>query len=353
MMTTAFRRRKLAVVSTAMTHQSQDNPSRLTAREADAGTRLDRFLAVNLAELSRSRLKRLIEAGHVRAGAVTITEPSYRVKPGEHFDLTVPPPEAAAPVGQPIPLQVVYEDADVIVIDKPAGMVVHPAPGNPDRTLVNALIAHCGASLSGIGGVRRPGIVHRIDKDTSGLLVAAKTDAAHAGLADQFARHTIERVYLALVWGRPAASAGAIDDNIGRDRHNRKKFAVVRSGGKTAMTRYKVVQGLGDAASLLAVRLTTGRTHQIRVHLSYLGHPVVGDPMYGRARRDRLRGLPPATAAAFNGFGRQALHAAVLGFDHPISGASLRFERPLPDDMAVLIAALGPRGGGKDGLILD
>ena len=353
MMTTAFSRRKLAVVSVAMTHQSQDNPRRLTAREADAGTRLDRFLAANLAELSRSRLKRLIEAGHLRAGAATITEPSYRVKPGQIFDLTVPPPAAAVALPQPIPLQVVYEDADLVVVDKPAGLVVHPAPGNPDRTLVNALIAHCGQSLSGIGGVLRPGIVHRIDKDTSGLLVAAKTDAAHAGLAEQFARHAIERVYLALVWGRPAQSVGEIAGNIGRDRRNRKKFAVVRAGGKSAITRYKVVGGLGDSVSLLAVRLTTGRTHQIRVHLGHLGHPVVGDRLYGRARRDRLRDLPPAAAAAFAGLGRQALHATVLGFDHPITGAGLRFECPLPADMATLIAALAPGAGGDSRLFTD
>ena len=315
----------------------------LTAREADAGDRLDRFLAANLAELSRSRLRRLIEAGHVRAGEATITEPSYRVKSGERYRVAVPAPEAPVPQAQRLALKVVHEDAQLIVIDKPAGLVVHPAPGNPDRTLVNALIAHCGDSLSGIGGVRRPGIVHRIDKDTSGLLVAAKTDAAHAGLAAQFARHTIERAYLALVWGRPASSAGEIAGNIGRDPRNRKKFTVLRPGGKSALTRYRVMRGLGAAVSLLTVRLATGRTHQIRVHLSHLGHPVVGDKLYGRARRRRVQTLPGPAEAALRDFPRQALHAALLGFDHPTTGAALRFESPLPADIAGLIGALEAR----------
>jgi 23S rRNA pseudouridine1911/1915/1917 synthase len=325
-----------------MTADLGDTIHWLTAGAADAGERLDRFLAGGLAgTLSRARLKALIEAGHVATAGQTITEPSHRVKPGQAYRLTLPPASEPEPAAQAIPLTVVYEDADLIVIDKPAGMVVHPAPGNPDRTLVNALIAHCGASLSGIGGVKRPGIVHRIDKDTSGLLVAAKHDAAHAGLANLFLRHDIERGYRAIVRGVPAPAKGEISGNIGRDPNERKRMTVRKVGGKSALTRYSVLERFSTHASLLDCRLESGRTHQIRVHLAHIGHPLLGDAVYGRARRGRTAKLPAHVQAAVAGFRRQALHAWLLGFVHPVTGQTLRFESPLPDDMRALISALG------------
>lgn len=313
--------------------------------EAQAGERLDRLLSLALTDrdppLTRTRLKQLILDGRVTKGGATIEDPSYRVKPGEVFTLLVPESIAAIPEGQAIPLDVVFEDADLIVVDKPAGMVVHPAPGNPDRTLVNALIAHCGASLSGIGGVRRPGIVHRIDKETSGLVVAAKTDRAHAGLAALFAKHDIERAYLALVWGLPGPAKGTIEASIGRDKLNRKKMAVVTGGGKTALTRYQVEEVFANGAvSLLRCELATGRTHQIRVHLADRGHGLLGDPLYGRSSKARLAALPDAAKIALGNFHRQALHATLLGFKHPVSGRNLSFSTPLPADMASLLAAL-------------
>ncbi len=302
--------------------------------------RLDRFLALHLVDLSRSRLKVLIEAGRVRVSDATISEPSFRVKSGSRISVFLPEPEPAVPEGQSIPLSIVFEDDDLIVIDKPAGMVVHPAPGSPDNTLVNALIAHCGASLSGIGGVRRPGIVHRIDKDTSGLLVAAKNDTAHRGLAAQFEKHTMTRAYLAVVYGRLSPMSGEIEGNIGRDPRNRKKMTVLHHGGKPALTRYKVERTFLDAASLVECRLATGRTHQIRVHLSSRGHPVVGDATYARSRRRRLTDVPEPVRQALAGFPRQALHAALLGFKHPRTGEAAEFESPLPDDMKALIDLL-------------
>jgi 23S rRNA pseudouridine1911/1915/1917 synthase len=321
---------------------------RAVAGGADAGLRLDRFLAQAILphapELSRSRVKSLIIAGHARAGGATITEPSHRVKPGLAYELAVPPPEPAVPAGQALPLTVVYEDDDLIVIDKAPGMVVHPAPGNPDRTLVNALIAHCGASLSGIGGVRRPGIVHRLDKGTSGIMVAAKTDAAHAGLSGQFSGHTIERVYVALVWGVPSPRQGAITGAIARHPVQRKKMAVPRAGsgqrGKAAATRYRVLQACGKFASLVECRPESGRTHQIRVHLSHIGHPLLGDAVYGGAQRGRLAAMPDAIAAAINRLDRAALHAKRLAFRHPRTGERLAFESPLPPDMQAALAAL-------------
>jgi 23S rRNA pseudouridine1911/1915/1917 synthase len=301
--------------------------------------RLDRYLAARLPALSRMRLKALIQQGNVRLGGVTITEPSHRVKRGDAIHLELPPPVPARPEPQAIALAIVYEDDELLVVDKPAGLVVHPAPGNPDRTLVNALLAHLGDRLSGIGGVKRPGIVHRLDKDTSGLLVVAKTDRAHAGLAEAFARHDIERAYLALVWGRPRPSAGEIEGAIGRDPRNRKRMAVLGRGGKRALTRYRTLATYG-AASLLECRLATGRTHQIRVHLASIGHPVLGDPMYGRAGAGRRKGLPAAAAARLARLGRQALHAHLLGFVHPASGERLRFRSELPSELRGLIEAL-------------
>jgi 23S rRNA pseudouridine1911/1915/1917 synthase len=319
---------------------------RVAASAGDAGKRLDRFIAERLPQLSRSRVKALIQSGNVAAAGArndapaTIKDPSARVKPGQNFAVFVPDATPAAPRPQAMPLDIVYEDDDVIVIDKPAGMVVHPAPGNPDRTLVNALLAHCGETLAGIGGVRRPGIVHRLDKDTSGLMVAAKNDAAHASLTQQFAGRAIERLYRAVVWGQPRPAEGEIAGAIGRDPLNRKRMAVVARGGKKASTRYRVLRRLGGgAASLVECRLGTGRTHQVRVHLAHIGNPVVGDPLYsgrhGRAARAGKAGMEAAAS-----LGRQALHAAVLGFVHPRTGEKLRFEWDIPSDIKGLINSL-------------
>ena len=311
-----------------------------------AGQRLDRALASLLPDLSRSRLESLIDQGAVTRGGATIKDANHRVKGGETYNIAVPEAVPATPRGQDIPLTVVYEDKDLIVIDKPAGLVVHPAAGNPDGTLVNALIAHCGESLMGIGGELRPGIVHRLDKDTSGLLVAAKTERAMASLAKQFANHTIERAYHAVVWGSPRLGDGVIEGQIGRNPFDRKRMAVLRGGGKLARTRYRVIERFGpDArpfASLVECRLETGRTHQIRVHLTHLGHPLIGDPSYGRARQAPRPKTPAETvafAAAAN-FSRQALHAYVLGFQHPSLHKTMRFESPWPSDFAGLVEAL-------------
>src|ERR1700743_1241227 len=290
------------------------------ADDAHAGWRLDRFLPAALPDFSRSRLQQLLETGAVSMGTRTIKDANHRVKPAENYQVTVPPAAPATPQGQDIPLEVVYEDKDLIVINKPAGLVVHPAAGNPDGTLVNALIAHCGTKNLAIGGEARPGIVHRLDKDTSGLLVAAKTERAMASLAKQFANHTIERAYNAVVWGSPRAGTGMIEGQIGRSPFDRKRMAVLRGGGKSARTRYKVLERFGPQerpiASLIECRLETGRTHQIRVHLTHLGHPLIGDPQYGRARQ-APRPKNQAEEIAFTlaaDFSRQALHAFVLGF---------------------------------------
>ena len=316
---------------------TEDTIHDLAAGAAHTGTRLDRFLAESIPRLSRTRAQTLIRAGRTAIGGVTITDPSVRVKPGAAVRLSVPPPSDARPRPQAIPLEVIYEDAALIVVDKPAGLVVHPAPGNPDRTLVNALLAHCGEALSGIGGVRRPGIVHRLDKDTSGLMVAAKSDVAHRSLVDDFAARRIVRAYCAVVWGVPAPRRGEIAGNIGRHPVNRKKLSVVARGGKPALTRYRVTRVLGARASVVECRLGTGRTHQIRVHMADIGHAVVGDPLYAR----RPAGAAPeASASAAHRFGRQALHATRLGFRHPVSGERLQFESALPPEMMALIESL-------------
>ncbi|MDO8605183.1 MAG: RluA family pseudouridine synthase [Phaeospirillum sp.] len=308
---------------------------------AESGARLDKWLAIQLPELSRTRIKALIEGGMVSSGSLTIADPSHRVKSGQSFTVGVPPDAPAEPQPQAIALTVVYEDDDLIVIDKPAGMVVHPAPGNPDATLVNALLAHCGESLAGIGGVKRPGIVHRLDKDTSGLMVAAKTDIAHRSLSAQFAAHTLERAYRAVVWGMPNPRKGEIEGNIGRNPRDRKKMAVVTGGGKSALTRYEVLQSfVGGAVSLVECRLATGRTHQIRVHMTSLGHPLVGDPSYGRGRANRMGGLSAESRLALVAFPRQALHAYLLGFLHPTKGCQLRFESSTPSDINALLKIL-------------
>jgi 23S rRNA pseudouridine1911/1915/1917 synthase len=294
--------------------------------------------------MSRSRLQQLIDEGRVQRGGETIRDPNHRVKPGEHYTVEVPPPAPARPQGQDIPLTVVYEDADLIVIDKPAGLVVHPAAGNPDGTLVNALIAHCGASLAGVGGEARPGIVHRLDKDTSGLLVAAKNERAMHSLAKQFENHTIERAYHAVVWGSPRLGDGRIETQIGRNPFDRKRMGVMRAGGKEAITRYRVLERFGERplASLVECRLETGRTHQIRVHLTHLGHPLIGDPSYGRARQ-APRAKTPEEAETYEfvmNFPRQALHAWLLGFQHPSLHKTLKFQSEWPADFAALVDAL-------------
>ncbi|HWD50124.1 MAG TPA: RluA family pseudouridine synthase [Rhizomicrobium sp.] len=314
--------------------------------DEQSGWRLDRFLAASLADLSRARLQGLILNGAVTRDGATIKDVNTRVKPGERYDVNVPAPTPADPQGQDIPLNVLHEDKELIVIDKPAGLVVHPAAGNPDGTLVNALIAHCGASLKGIGGVARPGIVHRLDKDTSGVLVAAKTERAMASLSKQFAAHTAERAYNAVVWGSPRASEGIVEGNIGRNPFDRKRMAVLRGQGREARTRYRVLERFGEKtrpfASLLECRLETGRTHQIRVHLTHLGHPLIGDQTYGKAHRPP-RAKSSEEERAFTeaaNFPRQALHAWLLGFQHPTLHKQMRFESPWPADFASLVAAL-------------
>jgi 23S rRNA pseudouridine1911/1915/1917 synthase len=315
---------------------------------ADKGERLDRYLARDVSGLSRSRLKSLILAGEVAIDGTTIRDPGHRVNVGDIIRLTIPPDEPPVPQGEAIPLSVVYEDADVIVIDKPKGLVVHPAAGNRTGTLVNALIAHCGASLSGIGGVKRPGIVHRLDKDTTGLLVVAKNDAAHRTLAAQFADHgrtgPLKRSYLAFVWGTPDRRKGTIDAPLGRHRQARDRIAV-RPDGRPAVTHYEVLETYPGAdgkpvASLIACRLETGRTHQIRVHSAHIGHPLLGDQVYSTGFKTKAALLSPAAAAALEGLGRQALHAHILGFQHPTSHEPLDFKSALPGDLARLRASL-------------
>jgi 23S rRNA pseudouridine1911/1915/1917 synthase len=311
----------------------------LSVQTPQAGMRLDKWLAICLPDISRSRLKVLIEDGQVRLDAVVTVEASRKLKGGETCVIGIPDATPAEPEAEAIALAVVYEDDHLIVIDKPAGMVVHPAPGNRSATLVNALLHHCSLSLSGIGGVKRPGIVHRLDKDTSGLLVAAKTDAAHQGLAEQFAAHSLTRAYRAVCWGVPTPRQGEISGNIGRSPSNRKKMAVVPGGGKEALTRYRVLKSFGQVASLIECRLATGRTHQIRVHMTSIGHPLIGDPLYGRAM-GRGKGLPPDLRAQLTNFPRQALHAFLLGFLHPITGETLLFESVIPKDFNDLTSSL-------------
>jgi 23S rRNA pseudouridine1911/1915/1917 synthase len=325
---------------------------RVTIDAAEQGQRLDRVLAAH-SSLSRSRLKTLILAGEVSLDGRTIRDPGHRVDAGEAVTVTIPPPEDPTPAAEAIPLRVVYEDDDLIVIDKPAGLVVHPAAGNWTGTLVNALIAHCGASLSGVGGVRRPGIVHRLDKDTTGLMVVAKNDRAHQALAAQFADHgrtgPLARGYLAIAWGVPDRPKGTIDAPIDRHPHARDRRAV-RKGGREAITRWGLLERYQGpdgkpVASLIACRLETGRTHQIRVHLAHIGHPLLGDDSYGAGFRTKAIHLSTAAQAALAALGRQALHAHILGLQHPSTGAFLEFRSELPDDLARLrhvLAAHGP-----------
>ncbi len=311
----------------------------MVADEAAAKQRLDRWLAACWPDLSRSRLKALIESGRLSRDGATVRDPAEAPRPGARYVLTLPPPAPASPQAETIPLSVLYEDDELIVIDKPAGLVVHPAPGNQTGTLVNALLAHCRGSLAGIGGEARPGIVHRLDKDTSGVMVAAKTDRAHRALSAAFAARALERRYLALVWGVPKTSEGRIEAPIGRHPVDRQRMAVVAKG-KPAVTRWRLLRAYGTALSLLECRLETGRTHQIRVHLAHHGHPLVGDPTYLRRLPAAAATLDPALRSMLGGFPRQALHAASLAFRHPSTGERLVFDTPLPPDMASLVERL-------------
>jgi 23S rRNA pseudouridine1911/1915/1917 synthase len=328
------------------------SPEHLVIGPDQAGERLDRALAMLLPDLSRTRLKALMLEGAVTLNGKVADNPKHKTQLGDQVSLVLPPPVAAEPAAEAIPLDVVFEDAHLLVIDKPAGLVVHPASGHDSGTLVNALLAHCGDSLSGIGGVRRPGIVHRLDKDTTGLLVVAKHDKAHKGLADQFADHgrtgPLERAYRAIVWGVPDRRNGTVDAPLGRSNKFRDRMAVVpydRDDAREAITHYSLDAVYHDAsgapiASLVTCQLETGRTHQIRVHMAHIGHPLVGDATYGSGFKTKASKLPEAARLVVDAFPRQALHAAILGFEHPVTGEELSFESPLPEDFEHLIAAL-------------
>jgi len=325
-----------------------NNPAVFEAGPDALGMRLDQWLARHLAGLSRSRLKRLIEQGSVRRNFEVLDTPSAKIRPGDRIAVEIPPPEAGNPKPENIPLTVVFEDEHLIVIDKPAGLVTHPGAGNWSGTLVNALLHHCGSSLSGIGGVVRPGIVHRLDKETSGLIVAAKTDAAHAGLRRQFDRHTIDRAYRAFVWGCPRPLTGTVDAALARHPHNRLKRAVAKpadSRAKTAVTHYRVIRKYGGdpaktMASLVECRLQTGRTHQIRVHMAHIGNPVLGDPLYAPGRKLLAIGEQMEhnenIEKSRKHFRRQALHAFRLGFEHPQTHEQIVFESVFPEDLKML-----------------
>ena len=315
---------------------------RVVAPPDAAGRRVDRFLADHFPDLSRSRVKALIEAGHAMRDDVAVAEPAEPVRAGALYKVCPPAPVPAEPLAQAIPFPILYEDKDIIVLDKPAGLVVHPAPGNWDFTLVNALLAHCGDTLPGIGGEKRPGIVHRLDKDTSGVMVVAKTEQALTKLSAAFAAHDLDRAYLALCWGLPAPAAGEIVGAIGRDPRDRKRMAIRPEGsaGKHALTRYRTLRAFHAAVALLECRLATGRTHQIRVHLASQGNPVVGDPVYLRRVPGAARGLVAPLRRQLLDFPRQALHATRLGFAHPRTGKALEFTTPPPPDMAELLSSL-------------
>ncbi|GGF06275.1 RluA family pseudouridine synthase [Stappia taiwanensis] len=339
------------IVSTQ--EQPETGRAEVSIATEDAGSRLDACLARHLPEFSRNRIQALIKQGRAHIGERTIVEPKYRVNEGETVVLELPAPENADPEPENIPLNVVFEDDQLIVIDKPAGLVVHPGAGNWSGTLVNALLYHCGDSLSGIGGVRRPGIVHRIDKDTTGLLVVAKTDKAHQALSEQFADHgrtgPLERAYSALVWTAPGRASGTIEADLARSASNRQKIAVVRHGGRHAITHWQINERFGPIgeeplASLITCRLETGRTHQIRVHMAHIGHPLVGDADYGAGFKTKAARLPKPLRAKVEGFHRQALHAGLLAFAHPVSGETLKFESPLPADFAELVAGFRALG---------
>jgi 23S rRNA pseudouridine1911/1915/1917 synthase len=325
-----------------------DSIETVTVEAEEAGGRIDRVLAARIPALSRSRLKALILDGQVTVAARTILDPATQVKSGDIINVNLPPAEEATPKGEKIPLAIVYEDDSLIVLDKPRGLVVHPSAGHATGTLVNALIAHCGDSLSGIGGVKRPGIVHRLDKDTTGLLVVAKNDKAHKALSKQFADHgregPLERAYLAFVWGAPDRPKGTIDAPLDRHPHSREK-RTVREGGREAITHWQLLETFNGKdgkpiASLISCTLETGRTHQIRVHLAYVGHPIMGDETYGTGFKTKAARLPEAAREVLGRLGRQALHAYRLGFEHPETAETLSFTSPLPPDLAALHKAL-------------
>lgn len=323
--------------SAAALHRTYDVP------DETGGMRIDKALAGAFADLSRARIQALLSAGRVSATGQTIMDPARRVKPGEIIALVLPPPEPAIPEPENIPLEIYYEDEHLLVLNKPAGLVVHPAAGHARGTLVNALLFHCGAELSGIGGVSRPGIVHRLDKDTSGVMVVAKSEAAHHGLSVQFRDHSLTRTYRAFTWGVPVPAAGTISGAIGRCLQDRKRMAVLTRGGKPALTRYRTTHRYQGGVAEVACRLATGRTHQVRVHLSALGYPLVGDAVYGPTRpRSNSGRLPPEVFEALTAFPRQALHAAELAFIHPVTGAALAFTAPLPADLEALSLLLQP-----------
>lgn len=307
----------------------------------DKGVRLDKYLAQNIEGMSRSQLQRLIALGFVSCDENIIVDASFKVRIGDVYQVIIPEPETANPEPENISLDVVYEDTDLIVVNKPAGMTVHPAPGVYHGTLVNALLYHCRDNLSGVGGVKRPGIVHRIDKDTSGLLVVAKNDLAHSHLSEQFAVHSIERTYLAFVYGVPSSLQGTVDANIGRSPYDRKKMAILPNGGKNAVTHYKVLDVCGRTASLVKCNLETGRTHQIRVHMASLGCNLIGDQVYVKAKKSMVSGVSAEVKNLINSFPRQALHAKSLGFVHPRTGENLQFSSELPLDLQNLAKSLG------------
>jgi len=320
----------------------------ITAGAAGKSQRLDRVLADQFEDLSRTRLKALIVAGHVSIGGAPILDPAYQVKADETIIVEVPPAVAPEPEGENIPLDIVYEDDDLLVLNKPMGLVVHPAAGHETGTLVNALIAHCGGSLSGIGGVKRPGIVHRLDKDTTGLMVVAKNDRAHQSLTAQFADHgrtgALRRGYMAFVWGAPLRPRGTIDQPIDRHPHAREKMAV-RQGGREAITHWEMLESFEGRdgkpiAALLACQLETGRTHQIRVHLGHAGHPLIGDDIYGSGFRTKANQLSDPAKTAVATLGRQALHAYLLQIEHPATGEIMDWQSGLPEDLVLLQSAL-------------
>ncbi len=312
----------------------------IEASPEEAGQRLDKFLAERIGALSRSRVKGLILQGFLRCQTEAVVDPAALVRAGAVYTLLPPAAAPATPLAQALDLDILFEDDALLVLNKPAGLVVHPAPGNPDHTLVNALIAHCGAGLTGIGGERRPGIVHRLDKDTSGLMVVAKTELALTRLSAGFAARDIGRAYQALCWGAPAPAAGTIEGAIGRDPRERKRMAVVSHNGRHATTHYQTLTKFGLGAALICCRLATGRTHQIRVHLASIGHPLIGDPVYLRRRPAAAQHLPAGVRDLALDFPRQALHAEILGFSHPMTAEMLEFQAPPPADFQLLLQAL-------------
>jgi 23S rRNA pseudouridine1911/1915/1917 synthase len=324
----------------ANSESASSGPICITATQEQAGERIDRFLADALGTLSRSRVKTLIDEGRLRGERGPITQPAEQVKAGAMYILDLPAPIDATPRPQQIPFPILYEDADVIVLDKPAGLVVHPAPGNLDGTLVNALLAHCGPDFTGIGAERRPGIVHRLDKDTSGVMVVAKTQLSNDALTAAFAARDLDRAYHALVWGLPQPLAGEIEGAIGRDKRDRKRMAVVDDGGKFALTRYRTMRAWQTSLALVECRLATGRTHQIRVHFADNGYPIVGDPLYLRRVPAAAKAINQPLRGQLLDFPRQALHAASLGFKHPRTSQSMNFEAALPADMQALLGAV-------------